>query len=107
MTRKRYRQMPDLSLVEITDDDYMPSTKGDASLWNDRHYDGLKTTDGHDISSRSKHRQYAKHTGLVDFDDYKETFAKRQAERDAYHSGKRGSISRHDIDYAIHQLKNR
>lgn len=107
MTRKRYRQMPDLSLVEITDDDYTPSIRGDAALWGDRGYDGMSTTDGRDISSRTKHRQYLKETGMVTFDDYQETFAKRQAERDAYHSGQRGSISRRDIDYAIHQLKNR
>ncbi len=39
--------------------------KGDRSLWNDTHYDGAKTTGGHDISSRKKHRQYMKDNNLT------------------------------------------
>jgi len=61
MTRKRYIWDDEVNdLVEITPG-YEPSRKGkDAanhlgSLWGDRHYDGLRATDGADISTRKKH----------------------------------------------------
>lgn len=107
--KRRFVQDPvTLKLIEVTDD-YMPSrsAKADGALWGDRHYEGMTTTDGKDISSRSKHRQYMRETGMTTFDDYKETFAKKQAERDAYHMGQRGSVDRRDIERAIHKLTNR
>lgn len=107
MTRRRYRQMPDFSLVEITDDDYLPSTKGDASLWNDRGYENMSTTDGVDISSRTKHREYMKAHGLTTFDDFKGELSKKQQEREAYQRGDRPSITKADIERSIHQLMRR
>lgn len=68
------------------------------------HYDNLQAPDGTDISSRTKHREYKARTGLVDFDDYKGTFEKAQKERDAYHSGEKGTVSRKDIERTIAQL---
>lgn len=107
MTRRRYRQDPvTFELVEVTED-RAPSRMGDATLWNDRHYENLGTTDGVDISSRSKHRAYKQATGLEDYDDFKGEFARRQVERDKYHSGERGSVSRSDIERAIQTLQGR
>lgn len=109
MTRRRYRQLPDLSLVEISDDDCgsVDTRRTDAALWSDRHYENLSTTDGVDISSRTKHRQYMKANGLTTFDDYKGEFQKREAERQAYRSGERGTVNRRDIERAIHKLMER
>ena len=73
----------------------------------DQFYDGCQATDGTDISTRAKHREYMKRNGLVTFDDYKETFAKQQEARDAYHSGQRGTVSKADIHRAIEQLTRR
>lgn len=108
MTRRRYRQDPEtLELVEITSERDPDRKLGDASLWNDRHYEGLSATDGADISSRTKHRQYKKATGYEDFDDYKGEFARREAERNAYRSGAQGTVTREAIERAIHQMNNR
>lgn len=107
MTRRRWRQDPVThELVEITSE-RDPGRAGDAALWNDRHYENLSTTDGVDISSRTKHRAYKKMTGYEDYDDYRTEFAKRQKERERYMSGERGSVSRRDIERALYELKNR
>lgn len=53
-------------------------------VFNDRHYQDLKATDGTDISSRAKHQAYMKAKGLTTADDYTETWkkdAQRRAER--------------------------
>jgi hypothetical protein len=106
MTRRRYVQDPEtLQLIEVTEDYYRPSNKGDAALWNDRHYEGLGTTDGVDISSRTKHREYMKRHGLVTFDDYQQSFKREQQRRDDYFQGQRGTVSRSDIERSIEQLK--
>jgi hypothetical protein len=79
-------------------------TRPDYMVMGDQHYDGLRAHDGSDISTRSKHREFKKRTGLVDFDDYKGTFEKAQKERDAYHSGEKGTINRKDIERTIAQM---
>ena len=112
MTRKRYIWDDELKeLVEITPG-YRPAVKGkDAlnhlgGLWGDRHYDGLRATDGADISSRKKHREYMKRTGLTTADDFKDTWARAKREREHYmqHGG---SVRKQDIRQAIERLTNR
>lgn len=56
-------------------------------LAGDRHYDGQRTLDGVDISTRTKHRQYMKERGLTTADDYTQTWAKAQKEREARRTG--------------------
>jgi hypothetical protein len=108
MTRRRYIQnrKPPYNLVEVTDD-YVPDSRaGDAALWNDRSYDGLRATDGTDISSRSKQREYMKVNNLTTVDDFKDTWAKAKTAREQYVQ-QGGSFSRHDIERAISKLQNR
>ena len=38
----------------------VPAAAGSYALAGDRHYEGMRATDGTDISSRSKHRAYMK-----------------------------------------------
>lgn len=57
------------------------------ALAGDRHYDGLRAQDGTDISSRSKHREYMKRHGYTTTDDFKDTWAKAQREREEYRKG--------------------
>lgn len=78
--------------------------RADYMVMGDQFYDGQRAPDGSDVSTRTKHREYLKRSGLVTFDDYKETFAKEQSRRDAYHSGERGTVSRKDIERTIAQL---
>lgn len=63
----------------------VPAMSGLANvLAGDRHYDGLRASDGTDISSRTKHREYMKRTGLTTADDFQSTFAKAEKDRQAF-----------------------
>lgn len=107
MARRRYVQLPSGQLVEVTTD-YQPTPRNaDHVLWNDRHYGNMRATDGTDISSRAKHREYMRVNGLTTADDFKETWAKAAKERADYFTGKRGSVTKEDIARAIHQLETR
>ena len=108
MTRRRFiqRREPPYDLIEITDD-YLPEVRADSgALWGDRSYDGMRAPDGTDISTRTKHREYMKATGLTTMDDFKDSWAKAKAERERYYT-EGGSFKRADIERAIYQLQNR
>jgi hypothetical protein len=108
MSRRRWVQIKG-ELIEVTPD-YVGETRDGARnaglLWNDRGYDGLQATDGADISSRTKHREYMKRTGLTTVDDFSSQWARQSKERQEYMT-RGGSIRRTDIERAIHQLQNR
>lgn len=106
MTRKSYVQING-KLVDKEELAAREHYTDSGALWGDRHYDGMTAPDGTDISTRSKHREYLKRSGLVTFDDYQGTFAKQQEARDAYHSGQRGTISRNDIQRTIEKFMSR
>lgn len=105
MTRRRWIQING-ELVEVTND-YQPDLRADSgALWGDRSYDGLRATDGTDISSRSKHREYMKANNLTTADDFQSSWAKAQEQRAKYVQ-QGGTFSRRDVERAIHQLQNR
>jgi len=79
VTRRRFVQI-DGELVEVGADYVQPlRTITDSALWGDRHYAGTRTSDGVDISTRTKHREYMRRTGLTTVDDYSGGF--KEAER--------------------------
>ena len=90
---------------------YFPPTGHDAienTLAGDRHYDGLRAQDGTDISSRSKHREYMKRHGLTTADDYKDSWAKAERQREIYRTGQGGgAITRDDIAREWNRRENR
>lgn len=97
---------PPYDLIEVTDG-YQPTLRNDAgALWGDRHYDGLQATDGADISTRSKHREYMKANNVTMAEDFNQTWAKAKEQRERYYT-KGGSFSRSDIERAMHQVQNR
>lgn len=109
--RKRYRYDPESGeMVEITNGYQRESKKGALNhlggLWGDRHYDGLRATDGADISTRAKHREYMRRTGLTTADDFKSQWDRAKSEREHYmqHGG---SVRKQDIRAAIERLNNR
>ena len=105
MSRRRWIQING-ELVEVTKD-YQPDLRNDSgALWGDRSYDGLRATDGTDISSRSKHREYMKANNLTTADDFQSSWAKAQEQRAKYVQ-QGGTFSRRDVERAIHQLQNR
>jgi hypothetical protein len=90
---------------------FTPGVAGAAlnnALAGDRHYEGLRATDGTDISTRTKHREYMRQHNLTTIDDYKESWAKAQKQRDEYRQGKgHGAITRNDIAQVIADMGDR
>lgn len=104
MTRKRYVQDPQtLELIEITADHTPNRLAGDAALWGDRGYEGMRAPDGSDISSRTKHRQYMQATGMTTADDFSGSWAKAKESRERYMQ-QGGSVSREDVARSISKL---
>jgi hypothetical protein len=80
----------------------VPATAGAYALAGDRHYENMRATDGTDISSRSKHRQYMKANGLTTADDFSKTWEKNAADRQAFRSANHQDASlKQDIVQAI------
>ena len=104
MPRYRY-DAKSKELVEITAERKADRTNADRSLWNDTHYDGAKTTDGKDIGSRKKHRQYMRDNNLTTSDDYKNEWKAAEKARDIYRT-RGGTVTKDDIRRAIHQLES-
>lgn len=107
MTRRRFIQDKATGqLVEVLPDYVAERPVDSGALWGDRHYAGATAPDGTDISTRSKHREYMKRTGLTTADDFKETWAKAQVERERlFTTG--GTFRRQDVERAIGILQNR
>jgi putative FmdB family regulatory protein len=56
------------------------------TVQGDTHYDGLRSAEGYDLSTRTKYRRHMKENGLTLASDYKETWAKAARERDRLYS---------------------
>lgn len=107
MTRRRYIQDRHTGeLIEVTSDYQAPLRNDAGALWGDRHYDGARASDGSDISTRSKHREYMKLNNVTTVDDFKDTWAKAREQRERLYT-QGGTFSRRDVERAIHQLQNR
>ena len=103
MTRRRYVQIKG-ELIEITDD-HTPSLRTDSgALWGDRSYDGMRATDGTDISTRTKHREYMRANGLTTMDDFNNSWSKAREQRDRLFT-QGGTFRRSDIERAIAKLQ--
>lgn len=86
---RRYRwDAEKKEMVEITGEEPTPMGFGLRTSEGEL-YDGARTTDGVDISTRKKRREYFKATGTTDVSDYKEQWAKQAEERRAHFAGER------------------
>jgi hypothetical protein len=108
MPRKSWVQDPDTGEL-VPKDEYVSHRELNPHhlVMGDRHYDGLRATDGTDISSRAKHRAYMKANNLTTMDDYQGKFqaeAKRRAEY--FKEAKHGATRREDVARAIAQLES-
>lgn len=82
-----YRPNPEtgrVESVEVTPD--FQSHEERAPVYTDLYLDGMRATDGTDIGSRAKRRQYMQARGLADASDYTETWAKAEQQRAAFFS---------------------
>lgn len=78
-------------------EDYVPPQHAlEAPVMVDRFYEGLKATDGTDIGSRRKHRQYMKDNNLTTMDDFSDAYYAKQkaAKRREYVKNRRNVIDR-------------
>jgi hypothetical protein len=92
-------------VVEITTERKTDGKNIDRALWSDAHYDGARTTDGKDIGSRKKHRQYMRDNNLTTVDDYTNEWTAASKEREHY-KAHGGTVTKDDIRKAIHQLES-
>lgn len=107
MTRRKWVQI-DGQLVEVDPATYRPKTRvDDSALWGDRHYDGVRATDGADISSRTKHREYMKRMGLTTVDDYSETWRKAERQREDFLTRGVDGTRREDVARAMFNVFDR
>lgn len=72
-------------------------------LAGDRGYDGMRTSDGVDISTRTKHRAYMKERGITTADDYRNEWKTAAQQRAADLAGDDPS-RREDIARAAAKL---
>lgn len=73
-------------------------------VFGDSHYDGMRATDGTDISSRTKHREYMKANGLALASDFTETWASAEKRRS---QPQRDSERREQIGRALYEQEKR
>jgi hypothetical protein len=102
MSRKRWVQV-DGQLIEVGSD-YEGEHRHHGRVHGDLHYDGMRATDGADISTRAKHRAYMKAKGLTTADDFTETWKRAAEERQRTMQGHDPS-RRRDIDRALYQVQ--
>ena len=91
-------------LVEITRQKQGPADK--KIFVSDAHYDGLVATDGTDISTRKKHREYMKQNNLTTMDDFTNTWSEAKKSRENYMQNG-GTFRKEDIARAIHKIESR
>lgn len=100
MTHRRFIQDREtLEFHEVSTDHVPDAARCDSALWNDSHYDGLRATDGADIGSRTKHRDYMRRNGVTTVDDFHGEYwrsaeARRIAQRNGYDPARRSDIAR-------------
>ena len=69
-----------------------------------RFYENTSATDGTDIGSRSKHREYMKRHGLAMESDFKREWAKAESHREAIRTGEVDKRERREaVERAIYQ----
>jgi len=107
MTRRRWIQDRNTGeLIEVTPDYQSEMRTDSGALWGDRSYDGMRASDGTDISTRTKHREYMKANGLTTADDFNQSWAQAKEQRERLFT-QGGTFRRQDIERAISILQNR
>lgn len=99
MSRRRF-VLVNGDLVELQPASALLSPDAGA-LWGDRGYEGLRATDGTDISTRSKHRAYMKANDLTTIDDFKGEWDTAARKREAALAGF-DPTRKHDIADVIY-----
>lgn len=93
--------------VEITEDWKDESMQGGHAS-EEEVYGHTTATDGTDLSTRRRHREYMKRNGLTTADDFKETWRKADIDRATFYTtGGDSKERRETIARTYHQLESR
>lgn len=85
--------------------DWVPEGRGPSLKSEEEVFGKLQATDGTDLSTRKRHREYQKAHGLALADDYRETWAKAEERRAEAFTGKANSKAiRESVEKAIYKL---
>lgn len=92
--------------VAVTELEQQPESLAiNAPILMDRFYENTAATDGADIGSRRKHREYMKRNNLAMAGDYKNEWSAAAKEREAIRSGQHDRKARREtIERVIHQI---
>jgi hypothetical protein len=109
MTRRRWTYTmggnPLSEPIEVTEDFQAAPERSGALVMVDRFMEGDRATDGTDIGSRAKRRQYMQAHGLADVSDFTEHWKKAEAERNNLSRGKAERVE--SIRKAFHALEQK
>ena len=97
----RQNERGEVEAVEVSTD--FQRNEERQPVFTDRYMEGVRATDGTDIGSRTKRREYMRDHNLADFDDFKGTFEQMQNQRPMPDRGEAKAAVRE----AIHQMKGR
>lgn len=104
-----YRRDPnsgEMRAVRVDEDwNDAPRSTGDLGKFQ---YNNLRATDGTDISSRTKRRDYMRAKGLADASDFTEHWQKKAKERESILSGEADTKERREIiGRALHEARSK
>jgi hypothetical protein len=89
-------------------DEYVPPDSERVPVTTDRYMEGIRATDGTDISSRQKRNEWMKRNNLVDVGDCQGVWAKAAKEREALAQGRHDSSARREaVGRAVYELSRR
>jgi len=99
--RRRYVQLADGSLVDISDAPPVELRADSGALWGDRGYTDCRATDGTLLDTRTKHREYMRARGLTTADDFKQQWQRESGSRDQFYTSAPDRERAHQIARAM------
>jgi hypothetical protein len=108
MSRRKYRWDDETQTLIEVPLDYRSVTRNIAAPVTDLYMDGTRTSDGIDISSRTKRREYMRVAGVADMSDFTDTWAKAEKQRETFYTGQHDKKARREaVERAAYQLERK
>jgi hypothetical protein len=110
VSRRRYRWDPEKGCCVPVDADFVGERRDNGLKSEEEVYGHIQATDGTDLSTRRRHREYMREKGLTVADDFKGVWAKAEPEMKKAvtpDSGFDRASRREDLGRAVHELRSR
>jgi hypothetical protein len=108
LERGRFRYNPETGQCEPLGSDWTDTERKAKTVTEEVVYGKLQATDGTDLSSRRKHRDYMKANNLSLATDFKEHWKKAERERERVLSGEADTKERKEIiGRTLHELRSK